>query len=116
MFDAKAYLYNVIFDSYRQTYTGAIANLCSNNFVFKTYHDAIDYVAGHNLFNCSCTNCDTSSYALCDPNLDNQLGWFGGCGDILCTGKQNYLIHDFTGSFFPFKGIIIPNNPTIGNN
>jgi hypothetical protein len=40
----------------------------------------------------------------------------GGCGDIICTGKQNYLVRDFNGTFFPFKGLIIPNNPTIGNN
>ena len=44
------------------------------------------------------------------------MGWFGGCGDILCTGFQNYLVEDHTGTFFGSKGTIIANNSVIGTN
>jgi hypothetical protein len=45
-----------------------------------------------------------------------MLGWFGGCGDLLCTGKQNYLITDWSGTFFGAPGTIIANNSVIGEN
>ena len=64
----------------------------------------------------ACTNCDTNSYLLADPNSLSQLGWFGGCGDIVCTGRSNYLVIDWDGTFLGFKGTIIPNNTVIGNN
>jgi hypothetical protein len=44
------------------------------------------------------------------------LGWFGGCGTILCTGMNNYLIQDHTGDFFTFKGTLLANNSWIGDN
>jgi threonine dehydrogenase-like Zn-dependent dehydrogenase len=75
----------------------------------------MDSTADHNLYNCNCTNCDTSSYVLCDNPNQAFLGWVGGCGDIVCTGVRNYLVHDFTGGFLGFKGVVIP-NPTIGAN
>ena len=49
------------------------------------------------------------------PNPKN-FGWSGGCGDMLCTGKNNYLIHDYTGTFLGTKGILIANNSEIGDN
>jgi hypothetical protein len=54
-------------------------------------------VGGHYLTRCSCNSCDSDSYVLSDAPDKNQLGWFGGCGDILCTGKQNYQVVDWTG-------------------
>lgn len=105
----------MIFDNFRQSYSQSALSSCGKNFVFRPNSGAIDLTGDNNLFNCTCPNCDTGSYIICDPNDANQIGWFGGCGDIICTGKQNYLVHDFNGTFLPFKGVIIPNNPTIGN-
>ena len=56
-FDSKAFLTNVVFDNYRQTYSDSALSQCSNNFVFRSNPGAPDFVGGHNLFNCSCTNC-----------------------------------------------------------
>lgn len=35
---------------------------------------------------------------------------------MVCTGKSNYLITDWDGTFLGFKGTIIPNNTAIGDN
>ena len=106
---------NVTFDNYKQTYSGLLSN-CSNNFVLQPHPIAVSSIADHNLFNVACTNCDTDSYLSATPNDPNHIGWFGGCGDILCTGRSNYLINDWTGNFLPFVGSIVPNNSMIGNN
>jgi hypothetical protein len=105
----------VIFDSFSQNYSQPALSTCGSNFALRPHSLAFDLVGGHYLFNCSCTNCDTNSYVKCDPNSPSHLGWFGGCGDILCTGLQNYLVRDYNGTFLPFRGVIIPNNPVIGN-
>jgi hypothetical protein len=33
----------------------------------------------------------------------------------LCTGKNNYLIHDHTGDFLPFIGVLLANNSWVGD-
>jgi len=38
----------------------------------------------------------------------------GGCGNMVCTGKRNYLIQDYTGTLFPSPGALVPNNSWIG--
>ncbi len=48
--------------------------------------------------------------ALFTPSNPAGLGWFGGCGRILCTGKNNYLIHDHTGNLFGSPSILLANN------
>lgn len=115
VYDNKAYLFNVVFDNFNQVYTGAAAS-CSSNFAFRPHSGGFDSTASHNLFNCNCTKCDTDSYLYADAPSPSQLGWFGGCGDILCTGRQNYLIQDWNGSFLGFPGTLIPNNSVIGGN
>lgn len=35
---------------------------------------------------------------------------------MLCTGRNNYLINDHTGSFLPQKGVLIANHSEIGDN
>jgi hypothetical protein len=98
VFNSKAYLTNVIFDNFKQSYTGtAVSNACRKNFVFRPHSGGFDMVGGHYLTRCSCNSCDSDSYVLSDAPDKNQLGWFGGCGDILCTGKQNYQVVDWTG-------------------
>jgi hypothetical protein len=124
VYDLRAYIFNTIFDGFQQNYSGtysAVSSLCGSNFVFHQHDLAHDSTADHNLYKVQCTNCDTHSYLLAlNPN-PAFLGWFGGCGDILCTGVSNYLVHDFTGTFFgttasPKTGVLIPNNSVIGQN
>lgn len=67
-------------------------------------------VGSVNLYSSNCTNCDADSYLLADAPDEKFLGWFGGCGDIVCTGYLNYLVNDWNGSFFGTAGSIIPNN------
>jgi hypothetical protein len=68
------------------------------------------------LFNTNCTDCQIEGSAFFDSPSAQELGWFGGCGTIMCTGKNNYLIHDHTGTFLPAKGILLANNSWIGDN
>lgn len=117
VYDSKAFLTNVIFDNFKQSYNGtSVAAKCMNNFVFRPHTGGFDMVGGHYLTDCNCTNCDTGSYVISDAPDPSQLGWFGGCGDILCTGKQNYIITDWTGGFLGSPATIIANNSVIGNN
>jgi len=71
-------------------------------------------VGSANIFTSHCSNCDADSYLSAIAPSASRLGWFGGCGDILCTGFQNYLVQDHDGMFFGAKGTIIPNNSAIG--
>lgn len=54
--------------------------------------------------------------AFFQPPSQAELGWAGGCGNLLCTGLNNYLVHDHTGGFLPEPGILIANNSEIGDN
>lgn len=90
--DSKAFLTNVIFDNYRRTYAeGALAG-CSNNILFRNNGGAPDLIGSAYLWSSSCTNCDFDSMAYFDAPKASEMGWFGGCGDMLCTGRNNYLI------------------------
>jgi hypothetical protein len=44
------------------------------------------------------------------PPFTGYLGWLGGCGDLLCTGNNNYLIHDHTGHLLGTPSILLANN------
>ena len=91
---------NVTFDNFKQTYPASqVLTTCSSNFVFREHGSAHDTTADTNLFNVTCSNCDSNSYLIADRNDPNGLGWFGGCGDIMCTGRSNYVIIDWNGSF-----------------
>jgi hypothetical protein len=117
VYNSKAYLTNIIFDNFQQSYNGtSVSSICSNNFAFRPHSGGFDMVGGHYLTNCNCTRCDNESYVLADAPDSSMLGWFGGCGDLLCTGKQNYQIVDWTGGFLGTPGTVIGNNSVIGNN
>jgi hypothetical protein len=117
VYDGKSFSLNNVFDNFKQSYTNTSVNgICSNNFVFRPHSGAFDFSASINNYNSNCTNCDTNSFLYADPPSLSQLGWFGGCGDIVCTGFQNYLVNDFTGQFLGFVGSVIPNNTEIGSN
>lgn len=64
----------------------------------------------HHLTNVVCKNCSVDALARFTPPDPSQLTWFGGCGDILCTGKNNYVITDYTGTLLGFPGTLIANN------
>ena len=113
VYDSKSFVENVTFDSFRQTYTGSVAS-CSANHVFRPHGGGFDMTGSVNLFTSHCTNCDTDSYLIAPAPSPSRLGWFGGCGDILCTGFQNYLVQDHDGMFFGSKSTIVPNNSQIG--
>ncbi len=117
LFDSKSFLYNVVFDSFKQNYSGYIADSvsthCTKNFVFRPHPIAFDTSGSVNLYNSKCTNCDSNSYLLADAPNKNFLGWFGGCGDIVCTGLLNYLISDWNGTFFGTTGTIIPDQSNL---
>ena len=114
---------NITFDSFRQNYSaadfsGQIAQLCGNNFAMQTHPQAVDATGGHYLFTCNCSNCDQNSYIYCDANSPQYLGLAGGCGDILCTGKSNYIVIDWNGTFFNNGNgtTLLPNNTLMGEN
>lgn len=102
------------FDNFRQSYTGNLTS-CSNNFVFIPHSGATDLTGSHHLTQTTCNNCDTNSYAYFSPPHNVRLDWFGGCGKLLCTGMNNYIIQDHDGSFLGFAGTLIANNSVIGN-
>ena len=43
------------------------------------------------------------------------IGWFNGCGEFLCTGRENILLIDFTGSFLGKPSSVISMNELIGD-
>jgi hypothetical protein len=96
LYDSKSFLYNNTFDNYKQSYSGnyaaSVIQNCGSNFVFRPHSSGFDMVGGVNLYNDICSNCDSNSYLTADTPNPAFLSWFGGCGDILCTGYQNYLI------------------------
>ena len=69
-----------------------------------------------NLDTVTCDNCSTEAFAYFSPPNPSHLGWGGGCGKILCTGKNNYLVNDWTGDLLGFRGVMIANNSDIGDN
>jgi hypothetical protein len=116
-YDSKAFLVNVNFDSYRQNYTSN-SNLssCSNNVVFIPHPLAHDHTGSHYLTRSPCTNCDPNAYAYFTPEDPSVLGWLGGCGLILCTGKNNYVVQDNDGAFLGTPGTLLANNSWLGAN
>lgn len=100
-----------MFDNFKKNYT---YSKCQNNFIFRPHRQAHDAVAMHSIYGSSCTNCDSESFLLADSNDPSLIGWMGGCGDIACTGKSNYLVIDWNGSLFGQVGTLVPNNPQIG--
>lgn len=71
---------------------------------------ASDQTAGHYLTNSPCTNCDTESYLFAQKPLQKNFGWFGGCGELHCTGRVNYMIQDMDGTFLGQRGAVVPVN------
>ena len=112
-FDFKAFLNNITFENY--LYNNAQLPYCSGMAVFKKHSGASDGTASHHLTKTKCINCETKSWAYFEkPNIAWR-GWFGGCGELDCTGPNNYLIHDQDGNFTGEKSQLLANNSMIGN-
>jgi len=112
-FDSKLILTNVTFMNYKLDYSkdnnSNYASYCQNNFLFQQ-PDIPD--AASRIFMTGVTNVNGDPSAIIveqEPNI-NFLGWRGGCGDFNCTGNKNYLVTDLDGSFFGYKGQILPQN------
>lgn len=114
VFDSKAFLTNITFENYNITYP--TLTQCSNNVIFMPHDLASDATGSHHLYNVKCTKCQTNALAKFTPPNPHHLTWFGGCGSILCTGKNNYLIHDHTGNLLGSPAILLANNSEIGDN
>lgn len=99
--DSKAFLHNVAFENYKRSYSEAALGSCSNNILFRANSNAPDLIGSAYLWDSSCTNCDFDSMGYFDSPKTSELTWFGGCGDMLCTGRNNYIIEDHTGTLFP---------------
>ncbi|EAR87205.2 IPT/TIG domain protein (macronuclear) [Tetrahymena thermophila SB210] len=108
VFDASLYQVNVKYVNFKKTYNDANFKSCANNFMMVTHPSASDHTAGTYNQNVTCVNCSTEAYFnFMSPN-PAWAGWFGGCGLFLCTGPDNVLNVDFTGSLFnniPSSGI-----------
>lgn len=83
--------------------------------VFRRHVGASDATASHYLTNTKCINCDQSSWARFDAPDVKWRGWFGGCGELDCTGPNNYFIFDQDGSFTGQISQLLANNTVIGS-
>lgn len=52
------------------------------------------------MYKTTCDNCEEDGYFFFRPPSDSWAGWFGGCGEFLCTGPDNVLMTDHDGTFF----------------
>ena len=82
--------------------------------MFRPPQTASELIASHHLYNVSCVNCSRNSVAYFDDPSQDYVGEEKECGDIPCSGKQNYFIEDHDGTLLGTKGVVIPNNQ-IGN-
>lgn len=82
--------------------------------MFRPNGNAPDLVGSVYSWNTSCNNCDFNAIGRFDAPKRGELGWFGGCGNMLCTGKNNYILEDHTGHLFNQTGVILANNSWLG--
>lgn len=92
--DSKAFINSVTFDNFKQSYVGF--NECGNNVIFKPHPDAYELIGSHYLTNSASIGCDLSANAFFTPPTNKSLG----CGDIDCTGRNNYIVQDRSGHLF----------------
>ena len=116
--DTNVWIKNVKFENFKKSYStlpGSLATACSNNNLFEVNPSTDSSIANHHFYSTVCTNCDADAIGYFSPAVQGNLGNAGGCGNILCTGRQNYLMLDHDGSLIGFNGAIVPNNPVIGS-
>ena len=111
-FDFKAFVEDVTFENY--LYENADIPYCSGMSVFRRHNLASDGTGSHNLINTQCINCEEKSWAYFEKPSVGWRGWFGGCGELDCTGPNNYLIYDQDGTFTGSPSQLLANNSVIG--
>lgn len=84
--------------------------------VFRRHPEASDGTGSHYLTKTKCVNCETESWVFFEPPDLGWIGWFGGCGELNCTGAYNYLLDDQDGNFTGKNSQLMSNNSVIGNN
>lgn len=104
---------NVTFENY--LYNNPSLPYCEKMAVFKRHNLASDGTGSHHLTNTVCRNCENKSWAYFDKPDLGWRGWFGGCGDLDCTGPNSYVISDRDGSFTGQVSQLLANNSDIGN-
>ncbi|KAL4484574.1 hypothetical protein ABPG74_019751 [Tetrahymena malaccensis] len=108
VFDSSLYQTNVKYVNFKKSYSDANLSNCSDNHMMATHPSASDHTAGTYNSNVTCVNCNVDAYFNFMSADPGWAGWFGGCGLFLCTGPENVLNVDFTGSLFngiPTTGI-----------
>ena len=93
---SSIFWYDSVFQNYRDTYTG-FPN-CGNNHLYTVKDDFEDSVSGNYVSNVTCENCEESALFHFKNPDKTLIGWKGGCGEIVCSGKSNHLFHDLTGN------------------
>ena len=104
------------FANYRTTYSESALETCGNNYLFRPNGNAPDLVGSAYIWTTVCDSCDSDAIGRFDAPLKSEIGWFGGCGNFLCTGRNNYILEDYSGTLFGTSGVILANNSWIGDN
>jgi len=112
--DSKSFFNDVTFYNYRTSYSEPVLARCGGNYLFRPNGGAPDLIGSVYSWNTACNNCDFDALARLDAPKRSEFGWFGGCGNMLCTGKNNYILEDHTGHLFNQTGVILANNSWIG--
>lgn len=111
-FDFKTFIHDVTFENYYST--NDQIPYCSGMSVFKRHNLASDGTGSNHLTESPCNNCSKESWAYFDKPNVAWRGWFGGCGDLDCTGPNNYLIYDHDGAFTGEQSQLLANNSVVG--
>lgn len=102
-YDSKIYWNNGEFENWRTDYSNSAVEAwrkCKNNKMFWQDGASHDGSASHIFRNTHCKNCERSALIKFINESPSKLGWRGGCGSFLCTGKKNILMTDLDGKLF----------------
>ncbi len=83
--------------------------------VFRRHDAASDGVASVYMTKSLCLNCQNTTWAYFEKPNPAWQGWFGGCGQLDCTGPNNYFIYDQDGNVTGSPSQILANNSMIGD-
>lgn len=85
----QMYMTNVTFFNMKENYTGIN---CGDNRVFRYHETNEENLGTHILNNVRCQQCDKEMLFKFGEMKPSHAGWFGGCGNFSCTGKDNAII------------------------
>lgn len=73
-----------------------------------------DYISPHYLTRVTSElSAESQVFRFLDPN-ENRKGWFGGCGEFMCTGRKNVYVQDMDGKLLGATTSITSYNPEVG--